>query len=105
MALTMKVAPDQVVRLKCRLEAVRDDVQDFLINESRNLRGVPLADDEVSQDAARDFAKAADQAIEVTKQYVDELNRVIDSLGEAVRVYNLVEDVNTTAMQQLNRGF
>jgi hypothetical protein len=103
-AVTMKVAPDQVLALKARLEAVRASVEDFILKNRVALRVEPFAEDEVSRDAAKDFADNADTALDVTRQFVDELNRTIDGLQQAVQTYNLVEDVNTTAMQQQNRG-
>ena len=102
--VTMRVEPDKVLGLKVRLEAVRDNVRDFLKLEGDNLRARPLAQDEVSVDAARIFAENADTALAVTKQFVDQLNLTIEQLSEIARTYNLAEDVNTTAMQQQNRG-
>lgn len=102
--VTMRVEPGKVLGLKARLEAVRNSVRDFLKLEGDSLRARPLAQDEVSVDAARIFAENADMALAVTKQFVDQLNLTIDQLSEIARTYNLVEDVNTTAMQQQNRG-
>lgn len=101
---TMRVEPSKVLGLKARLEAVRDNVQDFLKVEGHNLRARPLARDEVSVEAARIFAENAETALAVTKQFVDQLNLSIEQLGQIAKTYNLVEDVNITAMQQQNRG-
>lgn len=100
----MRVEPSKVLGLKARLEAVRDNVQDFLKVEGHNLRARPLARDEVSVEAARIFAENAEIALAVTKQFVDQLNLSIEQLGQIAKTYNLVEDVNITAMQQQNRG-
>lgn len=102
--VTMRVEPDKVLALKRRLEAVRDNVKDFMDRQGVNLRARPLAQDEVSIDAAKIFTDNANTALAVTKQFVDELNRSIDGLAAIAKTYNLVEDVNTTAMQQQNRG-
>jgi hypothetical protein len=102
--VTMRVEPDKVLGLKARLEAVRDNVQDFLKVEGHNLRARPLARDEVSVEAARIFAENAETALAVTKQFVDQLNLSVEQLGQIAKTYNLVEDVNITAMQQQNRG-
>ncbi|HEV7950587.1 MAG TPA: PE domain-containing protein [Glaciihabitans sp.] len=102
--VTMKVAPDQVLGLKAKLETVRDDVQGFVLDHRDSLHAIPMAQDEVSRDAAQDFSNNADMALDVTRQFLDELNRTIDGLDQAVKTYNLVEDVNTSAMQQQNRG-
>lgn len=102
--VTMRVEPSKVLGLKARLEAVRDNVQDFLKVEGHNLRARPLARDEVSVEAARIFAENAEIALAVTKQFVDQLNLSIEQLGQIAKTYNLVEDVNITAMQQQNRG-
>ncbi|MCP2246353.1 PE domain-containing protein [Lentzea aerocolonigenes] len=102
--VTMRVEPGKVLSLKARLEAVRNSVRDFLKLEGDSLRARPLAQDEVSVDAARIFAENADMALDVTKQFVDQLDLTIDQLSKIARTYNLAEDVNTTAMQQQNRG-
>lgn len=102
--VTMRVDPGKVLGLKARLEAVRDNVQDFLKVEGHNLRARPLARDEVSVEAARIFAENAETALAVTKQFVDQLNLSIEQLGQIAKTYNLVEDVNITAMRQQNRG-
>lgn len=100
----MRVEPGKVLGLKARLEAVRDNVQDFLKGEGDNLRARPLAQDEVSVDAARIFAENADTALAVTKEFVKQLDQSIAELAAIAKTYNLVEDINTTAMQQQNRG-
>ncbi|MET8759698.1 PE family protein [Lentzea sp. NPDC004782] len=102
--VTMRVDPGEVLGLKARLEAVRDNVQDFLWSEGDNLLPRPVARDEVSVDAARIFADNADTALAVSRQFIDQLNLTIEQLGQIAKTYNLVEDVNTTAMQQQNRG-
>lgn len=101
---TMRVEPSKVLVLRTRLEAVRDNVQAFLKAEGDHLRARPLAQDEVSVDAARIFAENADTALAVTKEFVKQLDQSIAQLTEIARTYGVVEDLNTTAMQQQNRG-
>lgn len=101
--VTIQVEPGQILALKARYEAVRDTVQRFLMKERQNLRVQPLGDDEVSRDAADRFAENADMAIDVTQRFLDELNVNIDQLEQVAKTYNLVEEVNTVAMQQ-DRG-
>ncbi|MFJ6676420.1 PE domain-containing protein [Actinosynnema sp. NPDC091369] len=101
--VTMQVEPGQILALKARYEAVRDTVQDFLRRQRDNLRGKPVAEDEVSRDAATAFAENATTAIDVTRAFIDQLNLSIDQLDQAAKTYNLVEDINTAAMQQ-DRG-
>ncbi|MDQ2588674.1 PE domain-containing protein [Saccharothrix yanglingensis] len=102
--VTMQVEPDQILALKARYEAVRDTIQDFLDTNRRSLRASPLADDEVSTDAASMFAENAGLAIDVTERFLDELNLNIDQLDQAARTYDLAEDTNENRMQQQNRG-
>ena len=101
--VTMQVEPGQILALKARYEAVRDTVQGFLRQQRDNLRGQPVAEDEVSRDAASTFAENATTAIDVTRAFIDQLNMSIDQLDQAAKTYNLVEDVNTATMQQ-DRG-
>src|SRR4051812_12526282 len=100
-AVTMRVQPEEVVRLKTRLEAVKESVETFIQDNRRSLVGAPLAEDEVSQDAAKDFADNAESAVNVTRQFIDQLNLTIANLEQAVTSYNLVDDTHATDMQQL----
>jgi methyl-accepting chemotaxis protein len=97
----MTVEPEEVLRLKTRLEAVRKTVEIFIRDNSDALRGKPLAEDDVSQDAAVDFAANADSAVDVARQFVDQLTNTILSLKDAAATYQLVDDTHATAMQQL----
>jgi hypothetical protein len=102
--VTMRVEPGEILKLKAKYEAVRDSVQEFLYGQRENLRGRPLAEDDVSKDAAKVFALNAETAIDVTEKFLIELTRNIEQLDQAAKTYNLVEDVNKTRMQQQNRG-
>ncbi|MBY8850775.1 PE domain-containing protein [Saccharothrix longispora] len=101
--VTMQVEPGQILALKARYEAVRDTLQDFLDSQRENLRGRPVAEDDVSRDAANVFAKNAATVIDVTTKFIVELTLSIDQFDQAAKTYNLVEDVNTATMQQ-DRG-
>jgi len=100
-AVKMTVQPEEVVRLKTRLEAVRDSVNDFVQNNGETLRGGPLASDDVSQDAAKDFAANAESAIDAARKFVGQLNNTIAGLEQAKSTYNLIDDTHATVMQQL----
>ncbi|MEU4807502.1 PE domain-containing protein [Actinosynnema sp. NPDC023587] len=103
--VTMQVAPEQILALKARYEEVRNQVHGFLAREEWSLIGqAAVADDEVSKDAAGTFVANATSAVDVTRQFLVELNRNIDQLDSAARTYQLVEDVNTDAMLRQNRG-
>ncbi|WP_211304866.1 PE family protein [Umezawaea tangerina] len=101
---TMRVDPAEVVRLKTRLEAVRATVSDFVLANSHALAVVPFAEDDVSQDAAKDFTANADQAIDVTRQFIDQLNLTIEGLQGAVDTYQLADDTHAMAMKNLGTG-
>ncbi|MEV1115087.1 PE domain-containing protein [Actinosynnema sp. NPDC049800] len=102
--VTMQVAPDQILTLKARYEAVRDTVQAFVDLEGYNLAGSALSEDDVSKDAAKVFEKNAVTAIDVATQFLVELSLNIDQLNQAATTYRLVEDTNRSDMQQ-DRGF
>ncbi|MBP2334577.1 hypothetical protein JOF41_000755 [Saccharothrix coeruleofusca] len=102
--VTMQVEPGRILALKARYTAVRNMIQDFLDGQEYNLIAKPLADDEVSKDAAGVFAENATAAIDVTRHFIDELNLNIDQLDQAAKTYNLVDDANHNTMQQQNRG-
>ncbi|SDG87474.1 PE family protein [Lentzea fradiae] len=102
--VTMRVEPDQILNLMTRYEEVRDTLQEFLYRERETLRGKPLAEDDVSRDAAHVFAENAATAIDVTERFLAELTRNIEQLAQAAKTYNLVEDANQTRMRQLDGG-
>ncbi|RKT53454.1 PE domain-containing protein [Saccharothrix australiensis] len=102
--VTMQVQPDQILALKARYEAVRDTVQDFLDRNRDALRARPLADDDVSRDAAQVFTENATTAIDVVDRFVNELALNIAQLDQAAKTYKLVEELNTQSMQSQARG-
>ena len=93
---TLVVHPDQVLRLKHRLEARRQAVVDLMLAELDNLARVPPpGTDPCSTRAVDVLGQNGQSAIDASKGFVLELNNMIDSLGEAARMYGLVEDSNT----------
>jgi PE family len=100
----MTVEPEEVLRLKTRLLAVRDSVNEYVRSNADDLRGRPLAEDDVSLDAAEDFEVNANAAIDVTRRFIGELERTITGLKDAAATYDLVDDTHATAMRQLAKG-
>lgn len=99
----MHITPDRLVALKVKYEQVYDSVRDFLTDQETNLRGGPLADDDVSQGAATVFEQNAEAAISATNLFLKELESNITQLDQAVRTYEGVENGNAAAMQQAGR--
>lgn len=102
--VTMQIEPDRILALKAKFEAVRDMVQQFLEQEERNLPAHPVAQDDVSKDAANLFSENASTAIAVTLAFIAELNRNIEQLESTAKTYNLVEDANTATVGQVDGG-
>lgn len=100
----MQVEPERVLDLIVRYEEVRDALSDFLLNHGNSLRGRPLADDEVSGDAAVAFTAHSTLALDVSEKFLVELNANIDQLLAAAKTYGLVEDGNTDAIRRLLRA-
>ncbi|QQQ78041.1 PE domain-containing protein [Saccharothrix sp. 6-C] len=101
--VTMQVEPGQILALKARYEAVRDTIQDYLISHRRSLRVQPFAKDDVSTEAAPIFTNNTEIAIDVTEQFLDQLNISIDQLDQTAKTYNLTEDTNENRMRQQHR--
>lgn len=97
---TLRVDPDQVVRLKTRLAAIRDKVLNFLVDKRETLNVRPLGADPVSAETAQAFNENAQTAIEAAWGFVDELTQVVDSLDAAVKAYDLVDDTHAQAFRQ-----
>lgn len=100
---SMHINPDRVVALKQKYEQVRDSIRDFLTNEGFTLRYNFFAADTVSQKAAEAFNRNTEEALDVIRLFLKELENNIEQLSEAVRTYRLAEEGNTTAMQQPGR--
>ena len=100
----MQIEPDRILALKARYEAVRDMVQLFLEHHEPGLSVHPLAQDEVSKDAANTFTENASTAITVTRAFIRELNRNIEQLESTAKTYDLVEDANAATVGQVDGG-
>jgi hypothetical protein len=98
----MRVEPEKIIDLIARYEGVRDSVSDFLRIHRLALRGRPLADDDVSADAADLFTTHSTLALDVTEEFLLELNSSIEQLLAAARTYGLVEDDNTDVVRKLH---
>ncbi|MEU4741281.1 PE domain-containing protein [Actinosynnema sp. NPDC023658] len=94
--------PEKVLDLIATYEGVRDSVSDFLQAQGDSLRGRPLADDEVSGDAAGVFTDHSAGALDVTERFLVELDANIEQLLAAARTYGLVEDGNTEMIRKLH---
>ncbi|MFD1146333.1 PE domain-containing protein [Saccharothrix hoggarensis] len=94
--------PEKVLDLIRRYEDVRNDVLDFLDAHRDSLFGRPLADDEISADAAKVFTDHSTLALDVTNKFLAELNANIEQLLAAARTYGLVEDGNTEAIHKIH---
>ncbi|MBB5808706.1 hypothetical protein F4560_008474 [Saccharothrix ecbatanensis] len=93
--------PEKLLDLIASYEGVRDSVSDFLQEHGNSLRGRPLADDEVSGDAAGVFTDHSMHALDVTERFLGELNANIEQLMAAAKTYGLVEDGNTDVIRKL----
>ena len=103
-AATLVVHPDQVLQLKRRLEDRRDKIVKFIEDERDNLTHVPPPGaDPCSARVVQAFGKNGQEALEATQGFVNELNKVIDSLDEAARMYGLVEESNTDTFRGMSR--
>lgn len=99
-ATTMRVDPAMVLQLKAELQPIHDDVEAFLRNEARAMYVRPLGADPVSRDTADAFNENSQTAIDTAWTYLEELKNVIDTLDQAARDYNLVEDTNEHTFRQ-----
>ncbi|MCS7482717.1 PE domain-containing protein [Umezawaea endophytica] len=102
-AVKMTVLPKEVVHLMIKLEAVRDSVTGFVQDNADALRGKPLAEDDVSKDAAEDFKANASAAIDAARKFAGELTKTINGLKDAAKTYHLVDETHATTMQQLTK--
>lgn len=98
---TLRVAPDQVLRLKAELQEIYDEVEVFVRRRTPTMMMQPLGADPVSSDAADAFNENTQAAIDATRGYMDALKGVLASLDQAARAYNLVEDANTQTFRQV----
>jgi ribosome biogenesis protein Tsr3 len=97
---TLRVEPDQVLRLKAELQPIYDEVNEFLKTKAPAMIMRPLGTDPVSSETAQAFNENAQTAIDAAWGYLDELENVLNALDQAVKTYNLVEDTNTQTFRQ-----
>jgi hypothetical protein len=99
-ASTLRVEPDQVLRLKAELQPIYDEVDLFLQNYGQSMVMRPLGADPVSFETAEAFNENAQTAINAARGYMDQLRGVLDALDQAVKTYNLVEETHTQTFRQ-----
>jgi hypothetical protein len=100
---TLRVEPDQILRLKTRLDAIRDEVGSFLRDNRQVLNVRPLGKDPVSDETAQAFNENADAALAAAWGYHHELTRVVDALDEAAKEYKRREEANAQKYQERDR--
>ena len=100
---TLRVAPDQVLGLKAKLQPIHDEVERFLNKRAPNMMMEPLGADPVSIDTAQAFNENAQAAIDAAQGFLTQLEGVLNALDQAARTYNLVEDTNTQAFRQVTQ--
>lgn len=99
----LRVDPDQILRLRDRLAAVREHVHEFLVKKSELLDVRPLGADPVSVETANAFNENARSAVEAADGFIDELTHVVEALGEAATAYKLTEDTHEQVYRQAGR--
>lgn len=101
--VTLRVEPGEVIRLRNRLAAVRDQALKFLAENRERLYVRPLGADPVSAQTAQAFNENAQAALDAAWGFHDELTRVVDSLDQAAKAYNLTEDTHEQVYRQAGR--
>lgn len=97
---TLRVAPDQVLRLKAELQTIYDEVDIFVRNYGQSMAIQPLGADPVSSETAQAFNENAQAALDAARGYLDALRGVLDALDQAAKTYDLVEDTNAQTFRQ-----
>ena len=98
---TLVVNPDQVLRLKRRLEDCRQQVRDFMRSQKQDLVNVPPPGaDPCSARAVGALGRNGQAALDAAQGFVDKLRNVINSLDEAARLYGLTEESNADRLRQ-----
>ena len=98
---TMRVDTAMVLQLKAELQPIHDEVYAFLIDDAQAMVVRPLGADPVSRETADAFNENSQTAIDTAWVYLEELKNVIDTLDQAAREYNLVEDTNEQTYRQV----
>ena len=97
---TLRVEPDQVLRLKAELQPIYDEVKNFLNHKAPAMTMRPLGADPVSFETAQSFNENTQAAVDAARGYLNALEGVLDALDQAVKTYNLVEDTNAQTFRQ-----
>jgi len=97
---TMRVDPTMILQLKAELQPIHDEVYAFLTDDAQGMAVRPLGADPVSRDTADAFNENSQAAIETAWSYLEELKNVLDTLDQAARDYNLVEETNEHTFRQ-----
>jgi hypothetical protein len=96
----MRVDPAMILQLKAELQPIHEDVYTFLHNEAEAMVVRPLGADPVSRETADAFNENSRGAIEMAWAYLEELKNTLDTLEQAAKDYNLVEDTNEQTFRQ-----
>jgi hypothetical protein len=96
----MRVDPAMVLQLKAELQPIHDEVEEFLNYEAEGMTVRPLGADPVSRETADAFNENSQNAIDMAWAYRDELKKTLDTLEQAAKDYNLVEDTNEQTFRQ-----
>lgn len=100
---TLRVEPDQVIRLKNELQPIYDEVSEFLWTKAPSMIMKPLGADAVSSDTAKAFNENSRAAADAARGYLKELKAVLDALDQAAKTYNLIEDDRARAFRQVTQ--
>ncbi len=99
----LRVAPEQVLSLKAKLQPIHDEVAEFLQVRAQAMMMEPLGADPVSIDTAQAFNENAQAAIDAAQGFLTQLEGVLSALDQAAKTYNLVEDTNAQAFRQVTQ--
>lgn len=100
---TLRVEPDQVIRLKNELQPIYDEVDEFLWARAPSMAMKALGADPVSSDAAEAFNENAQAAVDAARGYLNELKAVLDALDQAAKTYSLTEDERAQTFRQVSQ--
>ncbi len=102
-AARMVVDPDNIMRLKKRLEDRRDILRDYLRRRrGAAFTGRPPGSDPCSARNAEVFTDNGKAAAEALDGFIDALGKTIDSLHASAVAYGLAEEDN---VNRFRRGF
>lgn len=94
-----RVSPEHVKALRDELQAVSQDISDFLKDKGHQMILPRQAGDPVSGDAVTAFAANANQAMQEAGKFANNLSQVADNLDQAAKAYQ-ANDANGAASLQ-----